>query len=283
MISYDLKIAGISVRLESEFPLRMTENYMPFQTKPKEDVDEFFDVAVTDGFPEIPVPTVWAHDIGHTRLNGHEVVLRRLGDKVPYLMEEIYAPGKRRVRYRISSNEQPVTFNQFFNNLPLEEILKRHGTMILHSSLVRWNGKAILFSAPSGTGKSTQADLWEKYMGSETLNGDRSGLRKIDGVWIAHGLPYAGSSGIYRNESAPIAAIVMLSPGPENVIEPLRPAQCLRRIFPEVTLHRWDPEFMDWGIRQITDLVSSVPCYHLSCRPDRGAVELLHKTIQREV
>ena len=282
MISFDLNMAGISVRLESEFPLCMAENYAPFQTKPKEDPDELFEIAMADAFPEMPEPADWPHNFGHTRLDGNEVVLRRLGTNAPYLMEEVYAPGKRRVRYLTASGEQPVSVGQVFNNLPLEEILKRHGAMILHSSLVRWQGKAILFSAPSGTGKSTQADLWETYMGSETLNGDRSGLRKIDGVWVAHGLPYAGSSGIYRNESAPIAAIVMLSQGPENVIEPLRPAQCLRKIFPEVTLHRWDPEFMDWGISQITDLVSSVPCYHLSCRPDRGAVELLWETIQRE-
>ena len=282
MNQYDMNIAGISIRLQTDMPLEIGAHFAPFQTKPKEDPDELFEIAMAGAFPEMPVPADWPHNFGHTRLNGHEVILRRLGDNAPYLMEEIYAPGQHRVRYRTSSNEQPVSIGQVFRNLPLEEIFKRHDAMILHSSLVRWNGKAILFSAPSGTGKSTQADLWETYMGSETLNGDRSGLRKIDGVWVAHGLPYAGSSGIYRNESAPIAAIVMLSQGPENVIEPLRPAQCLRKIFPEVTLHRWDPEFMDWGISQITDLVSSVPCYHLSCRPDRGAVELLRETIQRE-
>ena len=83
----------------------------------------------------------------------------------------------------------------------IEQVLNSYNTFLLHSSFIKWKDKAILFTAPSGTGKSTQADLWEKYENAEIINGDRSGIRKMDGKWTAYGLPIAGSSGIYKNIS----------------------------------------------------------------------------------
>lgn len=68
-----------------------------------------------------------------------------------------------------------------------------HESLILHCAYIKHEGKAILFSAPSGTGKSTKADLWEKYRGSRTVNGDRALLRKKNGIWHACGWPVCGS------------------------------------------------------------------------------------------
>ena len=106
----------------------------------------------------------------------------------------------------------------------LETLLMRYGGLMLHAAFVRWQEKGILFTAPSGTGKSTQADLWANYEEAEILNGDRAGLRCIDGRWTAFGLPLAGSSYIYRNESAPADIIVVLRQSPENRFRRLGPA-----------------------------------------------------------
>ena len=59
------------------------------------------------------------------------------------------------------------------------------------ASFIRWQGRGILFSAPSGTGKSTQANLWVQHQGAEVINGDRAALRQVGGRWQAFGLPYA--------------------------------------------------------------------------------------------
>ena len=71
----------------------------------------------------------------------------------------------------------------------------------------------MLIAGYPGIGKSTQADLWQRYEGAELLNGDRTVLRRIDGVWTAFGSPYAGSSNCFVNESRPVRAIVLLSQG----------------------------------------------------------------------
>lgn len=163
--------------------------------------------------------------------------------------------------------------------IALDSLLLNHQGILLHSSFIRWKEKGLLFSAPSGTGKSTQADLWEKYEGAEIINGDRAGLRKLDNGWTAYGLPYAGSSGVYRNESAPVTAIIVLRQAEENRIRPLGPVEAVQYLYPEITVHQWDKDFVNRVMDLLMDLVFNVPIYLLECLPDQGAVELVRKTI----
>ena len=146
----------------------------------------------------------------------------------------------------------------------------------------RSGGDAILFTAPSGTGKSTQAGLWEQFAGAETLNGDRSMLRRVDGVWTAFGSPFAGTSGIYRNESAPVRALIVLRQAPENTIRRLSVAEAFRAIYSESVLPRWHTEAHQQVIRLVTEIVSEVPVYLLACTPDERPVTLLRNTLEGE-
>ena len=165
----------------------------------------------------------------------------------------------------------------------LELLMTRLGVFSLHSSLVRRaEGDAILFTAPSGTGKSTQAGLWEQFAGAETLNGDRSMIRRVDGVWTAFGSPFAGTSGIYRNEHAPIRALVVLRQAPENTIRRLPLAEAFRAIYSESVLPRWHHDAHQRVISLVTEIVSEVPVYLLACTPDERAVTLLRNTLEGE-
>ncbi len=175
------------------------------------------------------------------------------------------------------------TERQIFGAVCPEYLLNLCHGMILHSSFVRWKGQGILFTAPSGTGKSTQADLWERYEQAEILNGDRTALRYVQNHWRAYGLPYAGSSGIYRNESCPIAAVVVLSQSKENMLQRLNERTAFRHIYSQLTLHPWDSSFMERTLADLDFLLKTIPVYHLSCRPDQEAVELLKQELEREV
>ena len=165
----------------------------------------------------------------------------------------------------------------------LELLLTKLDIFNLHSSLVRRaEGDAILFTAPSGTGKSTQAGLWERFAGAETLNGDRSMLRRVDGVWTAFGSPFAGTSGIYRNESAPVRALIVLRQAPENTIRRLSVAEAFRAIYSESVMPRWHTEAHQHVISLVTEIVSEIPVYLLACTPDERPVTLLRNTLEGE-
>lgn len=143
--------------------------------------------------------------------------------------------------------------------------------LILHSSFINWQNNGILFSAPSGTGKSTQADLWNRYENTEIINGDRAGVRNVDGVWSAYGLPVAGSSGIYKNKKAQISHIIVLRQGKENKLTRLSPRDAFIKIYSETTVHTWDAEFQSNILNMISDLVQNVPVYLYECLPDESA------------
>ena len=123
---------------------------------------------------------------------------------------DLSAPQRLLCRYVAGQEGELYTFRNIFQLLSGETLLLELGGLMLHASFIRWQGRGILFSATSGVGKSTQADLWARCCQAEVLNGDRAALRPGPDGWRAYGLPYAGSSGIYRNEDAPVAAIVLL-------------------------------------------------------------------------
>lgn len=100
------------------------------------------------------------------------------------------------------------------------------------------------------------------------------------GRWQAFGLPYAGSSGVYRNESVPISALVVLRQGKENRLRSLTRGEAFARLFPEVTVHRWDPDFVQDTMDTLLAALDALPVYLLECRPDREAVELLREQMQ---
>lgn len=196
-----------------------------------------------------------------------------------------WCPSEQKNVYVLQVPEELLEREMLFDKLQIwsfiapEVGLLAHQAFILHSSFVEWNGNGILFTAPSGTGKSTQADLWKQYEGADIYNGDRTVVRKISGVYHGFGSPYAGSSGIYRNESAPIRAIIVLSQGTENQIQCLNGKQAFLALFHETLMNTWDSAYMENMTDLLMDAATSIPIYHLTCRPDQGAVELVRKTL----
>ena len=126
----------------------------------------------------------------------------------------------------------------FVSLFALERRMIIRNSLILHCAYIVYQDKAILFSAPSETGKSTQADLWERYRGSHTINGDRALLRKQKGIWTACGWPVCGSSEICSLGEVPIHAIVMLAQGKTNQIERLSPFQAFTQLYAQITINQ---------------------------------------------
>lgn len=166
-----------------------------------------------------------------------------------------------------------------FNRIGMENLLLQHHGLLLHASLIEYSRNGIAFTGPSGVGKSTQARLWERFLGATVINGDRAVLRKPDARWTAWGSPYAGTSGIYRNENAPLSALVVLKQAKENRLCALRPAEAMGYVYPEVSVHRWDRQFVDRAMDLMLRLLEDVPVYLLECLPAESAARLLKEEL----
>ena len=175
---------------------------------------------------------------------------------------------------------QKLNIDPVFTSLfALEKHLLKKSQMILHCAYVKYKDEAILFSAPSETGKTTQANLWEEYLGSQTINGDRALLGYENNKWIAHGWPVCGTSGVCNNINTPIKAIVMLSQGKEDSVEQISPAKAFSLLYSQITINRWNNSNHIQIINLIEQLIQNVPIYHLSCTISKNAVMCLKNAI----
>ena len=156
-----------------------------------------------------------------------------------------------------------------------EHLIAQNNGFILHCSYIVHNGKALLFTAPSETGKSTQAELWKEFRGARIINGDRAAVRIVDGVPMAEGIPFAGSSQYCLNESHPIAAVVCLGQAKQTTIHPMRGREAFSRIWEGITLNVWDRDDVEKVSDCLMKLITSVPVYRLECTPDESAVKAL--------
>lgn len=167
----------------------------------------------------------------------------------------------------------------FTSLLALEARLLDRKGLILHCAYTRYKDRGILFSAPSETGKTTQANLWGKYRGSRTINGDRALLQCVDGQWTARGWPVCGSSEVCNLLDTPVHCIVMLSQGKENVVRQLSPIQAFRLLYSQITINSWNRRRAECAIGLVEDIVKNIPVYHLSCTISEQAVDVLDKAI----
>ena len=171
---------------------------------------------------------------------------------------------------------------QDFSYICWERLMIHDKRLNLHAACVDTAFGGILFSGPSGIGKSTQAELWCKYADATLLNGDRPILAEKESGWMAYGSPYAGSSNCYKNESTKIRAIVMLKQAKQCAIRKLTIPEAFRSIYRGVTIHSWDKKFVLAVSELVQNLVMEIPIYELSCTPDEHAVELLRNTLREE-
>ena len=169
----------------------------------------------------------------------------------------------------------------YFAHIGWEYILLNAGCLILHAALIRTLYGAILFSGPSGIGKSTQAELWCRHIGAELLNGDRPILRKSKGIWSAYGSPYAGSSRICVNDSCPVRVIVMLKKSDTCRLRRLNQSEAFKAVFAGLTISTWDSGDMNKACDLAIQLTSEIEVFELSCTPDIRAVKILQNELMK--
>ena len=155
-------------------------------------------------------------------------------------------------------------------------------TLLVHASVIRNNGYGYLFTAPSGTGKSTHTHLWYKYIpGSDLMNDDNPVVRIVDGVTTVFGSPWSGKTPCYRNISAPVGAITRLEQAPENTIEPMATIPAFAALLPAVSSMKWDSYIYKGICSTIGEVIRLTPIYHLGCRPDEEAARVSYGMIAR--
>ena len=278
MKNYYFTLAGLRTVLRVPFEITVSDSLQPFLCLQKEETDCTITVYPSTDLPAFSDDGVW-HGLEYYDWDGR--TLRVFHCKAPET--EAFAVTQHFETGNIEISVLPEYLTYFagsagiFNRIGMETLLLQHKGLLLHASLIKYNGRAIAFAGPSGVGKSTQAALWEEHLGAQIINGDRAALRKTPEGWIAFGSPYAGTSGIYKNDSAPLTAIVLLQQSGENRFCRLTAGEAFRYLYPELSVHQWDKNFVAAVTDLCLQLLENIPVYLLECRPEKDAVLLVKK------
>lgn len=199
-----------------------------------------------------------------------------------YRTDEAVTPDIRITEEKYSASRWPMLTKEqvpymdsgwlFYNHLFL------HEGLMLHASAVELDGKAYLFSGPSGMGKSTHTRLWQtEFPGARVFNDDKPALRRLDGIWYAYGTPWCGKDGININLKAPLAGICFLRRGNENRIRRLSEIEAAMAVISQTNRRFRTEEGLGVMTELVNALVLDVPIYEMCCLPNGEAAQLSHQ------
>ena len=153
--------------------------------------------------------------------------------------------------------------------------------VLIHSSVIVHQNKAVLFLGESGTGKSTHTRLWLKHIpDAHLLNDDSPILAVEDGVPVVYGSPWSGKTHCYHQLRFPLAAAVRLSQAPYNKIRRLSVVEAFSVMQPSCPpALAQDEKYEDMVVDMLSDVLTVAPVFHLECLPDEAAAWTSHDAI----
>lgn len=265
-------IAGITVRIIQDND-KYTEMFSGFETGPADE-------------PDVTV-RIWEDQ--HTFHQWYGVDYCRASEDFPHIFT-----GRTQPRTRLLADggwrNYSIEGARFGTDGVMETFLcafysylAGRNMVLSHASCVSHQGEGIIFTAASGTGKTTQAELWEKHRQAEIINGDKVILECGDQNCYAWGSPWKGSSPYAVNKRVPLKAVIVLSQAEQNRLSRLDTAEAAVQFFPHVFFPSWNGACAEKVMKSLDSLMRQVPVYHLACRPDEEAVELVEGRIWGEI
>ena len=157
----------------------------------------------------------------------------------------------------------------------ISEIMPKYNTILFHGSVLAMDGKAYLFTAPSGTGKSTHTRLWKEYFKERVIvvNDDKPFLKIEEDEVFAYGTPWDGKHRLSSNIKVPLKGICILSQDKENWIRKIDGKSVYPYLYNQVYHILSEKENAIKTLQLFDKLLLNVPIYKMGCNISFEAVE----------
>lgn len=208
--------------------------------------------------------------------NDKTIQVQKYGDRI--LGAIVYDD---KIIYLYMYEEASFDLEYLLSQYALVYILDKLGNNIfMHGSSLVCKGKGIVFTAKSGTGKSTHSRLWQKYSDAVVINDDKNIISIENGELFLNPCPWSGKHMLDNNIKAPLKAIVFLYQSRNNIVKRLSPFQTMKLILPQLespsalNLDRWN---------LMLDELLKVDAYYLGCNMEKEAFDVIYKKLEEEI
>ena len=172
---------------------------------------------------------------------------------------------------------------QFFHAIRLAFLIlaKTKNMVVLHSASILYKGKAWLFSAPSGTGKSTHTDLWNSYFGTPIINGDLNLIDVSAASPKVHGIPWCGTSNMCDTLTYPLGGIILLKRDSTDYVEELTDADKELLVSERLITPSWTEEMLNLNLKLTMKITDKVTVCRLHCTQEPSAAITMKEYLDR--
>lgn len=163
----------------------------------------------------------------------------------------------------------------------IAERMPEYDTILFHGSCVAVDGSGYLFTAKSGTGKSTHTRLWREMLGNRAImvNDDKPLIRVTEGGAIVYGTPWDGKHRLSSNIAVPLKAICILERAAENHVRAITPSEALPMLLQQV-YRPMDVSAMARTLNLIDRLAGHVKLYRLGCNMNIEAAKVAYEAMR---
>ncbi|MBR1854037.1 MAG: PqqD family peptide modification chaperone [Lachnospiraceae bacterium] len=276
---HTLSIAGITLNLHGPkevFSEQFEPFYIPHIKRPTQDI------VVLYGSPIV-------HENGMLLIRNRELAILELSEKYILLFSEtscvrelhLKKDGSLALFYCVPKDTltEDLFHAMRFAFLYVAEL---HGILAIHSASILYRDRAWLFSAPSGTGKSTHAALWHNILHTPYLNGDLNLITSGNGISPEiHGLPWCGTSGISDTATHPLGGVIFLKQAPTDSIVPLHGDDRVLALTRRLISPCWDSTMVKQQLHLAGQIAEHILLCRLFCTPMPTALDIIHAEIDR--
>ncbi len=273
-----IKIAGLKCRLFGPKEA-FSKNFDAFTDAFSSDCDQCIEVLTA--FPQ-------TQEAGRLLLRNHELSIIESTDKyillfptTPQILEAHLTKDGALARFYCLPPFTDGFRKDLFHAIRLVYLYlaQKHGMVVLHSASILYREKVWLFSASSGTGKSTHTNLWNSLLGVPVINGDLNLLAMTDRHAVVHGIPWCGTSEIFDTHTYPLGGIILLKQASEDYVEALPEDKKRLLVLQRLISPSWTKPLLNRNLKLVDALAKKILICRLLCTPQNSAVEIIKQQI----
>ena len=199
---------------------------------------------------------------------------------------QIFPPAEKIREERLKITDESQFSDEYIENICVyREIclsLLKRDAFVMHGAVVGVEDKAYIFTARSGTGKSTHIALWKKILGDKVcvINGDKPILRYIGDKLYAYGTPWCGKEMWQTNTRTEVSGICFLERAQENAITKLDPSDAANLIMKQILIPN-DAEGVIKTFDMVDKMLRTTNLWKLGCNISVEAAVLSYTTMHK--